>query len=107
MDSESIFQGYIPRKNPDGGGWAYAPYTIRDKANEKIMNLGVYGSQNNLAYIYLGAGDWNATNNVRIYPSGTLKVASGVTDYSSSRCRNIAVGTSGSPESNGDVFMKY
>lgn len=72
MGGEYNFTGYIPRKNVNGGGWAYAPYRVIGADNEMFFNIGVYGGQDSLTYAYIGSGDYGASNNLKIYPSGTV-----------------------------------
>lgn len=72
MSGEYGFVGYMPRKIDGGGGWAYAPFRIIDAAKTVFANMGVYGGQNTLTYIYIGSENYDSSNNLKIFPNGTV-----------------------------------
>lgn len=72
FDAEQGIYARIKRKKADGGGWAYAPYRFIGNDNNTFASIGVYGSADTLGYIYIGAGDWNSTVNLRITPAGIV-----------------------------------
>ena len=62
----------INRASASGGGWAYAPLRIHNADRSKtLMYLGINGINNDLAYVYLGANDYNGQN-LRITPYGSI-----------------------------------
>ena len=56
------------RMKADGGGWADAILTLQNNASTKVAGLGMFGSQDKLSYLYIGTGDYNTNNHLRIYP---------------------------------------
>lgn len=64
----------INRKTSDGGGWAYSPFSIVGNDNVMFANIGVYGGADSMTYMYIGSGNYNATTNVRITPTGSLSI---------------------------------
>ena len=56
------------RIKADGGGWADPILTLSNNASEKVAGLGMYGSQDKLSYLYIGTGDYDKNNHLRIYP---------------------------------------
>lgn len=62
-------------------GWAYCPVTFKGADDKAFAYFGAFGSGDALTHLYIGTGEYNATNNLRIAPSGlvtanTLKVES-------------------------------
>ena len=70
-NGECSYIGYMPRKKAGGGGWAYTIVSCRDASNSTFMQLGVYGGENSLSYIYLGANGYSG-DNLRIDSSGNV-----------------------------------
>lgn len=69
-ETQSIYK--IARKKNGGGGWAYAPIRFTGSDNATFANIGAFGSGNTFNYLYIGAGDYDAATNLRIYPSGNV-----------------------------------
>lgn len=76
MVSESYFSAYMPRKTDNGGGWAYNAFRVLDASLTDFAHFGVYGGQNTLSYIYIGANNYDSTNNLKVYPSGKVEASS-------------------------------
>ena len=73
MNDEYSFKAYMPRKREGGGGWAYAPFMVRDAANSDFAHIGVHGIGNTLYYIYIGSNkEHYSAQNLRIYPDGKV-----------------------------------
>ena len=71
--SSTTEYGMIVRTNRNvstGGGWAFTPIIVKGDGNNDIFNLGLFGSADTFNYCYIGTGDYNATNNLRIYSDG-------------------------------------
>ena len=62
----------INRKKENGGGWAYAPFSIKGNDGNTFVNFTAYGNNNILEYISIGANSYSATTNLRIYPDGKI-----------------------------------
>ena len=93
MVGESPFSAYMPRKVDGGGGWAYHGFRFLDNALNDFAHIGVYGGQNTLTYIYIGSENYDSSNNLRIFPNGTItaKAVQGAVwnDYAEYRESNI------------------
>ena len=50
------------------GGWANSTVVSKGPNNELIYNLGAYGQEKTIHYVYLGLNDYNGVN-FRIYPN--------------------------------------
>lgn len=69
---ESRIYSYNHRKKTDySGGWAYHPLTCLDDAGSDYAHFGVYGSANNLNYLYLGSNSYDG-NNLRVFSDGHI-----------------------------------
>jgi hypothetical protein len=73
FNSEKYPKFYSSRISSSGGGWAMHQLVMyaADKSTE-VYRLGIYGGNETLNYIFLGTGTYSASNNLRIYPSGTV-----------------------------------
>jgi len=65
--SENGCRYKIPRKKSGGGGWAYSPIRFTGNDDQMFFNIGGYGGDVSFEYAYIGTGDYNSTNNLRIY----------------------------------------
>lgn len=74
MDDEKSIYFKITRKKTGGGGWAYNPIYVIGNSGSEFFHWGVYGSADALTYGYIGTGAWDATNNLRIYSGGDVRV---------------------------------
>ena len=72
----------INRKKADGGGWAYSPIQFRGSNNVKFANIGAYGGQDTLSYLYIGVGEYDSTYNLRISPLGAVSTGGTITSSS-------------------------
>ena len=93
LGSETRIAAEIKRKKADGGGWAYAPYRFIGNDGVTFANIGVYGGQDELTYMYIGPEDWSSSNNLRIYPNGTISAKNftgDVTGVASGNLTNVA-----------------
>lgn len=66
----------------DGGGWADAILTLQNNASAKVAGLGMYGDKDTLSYLYIGTGDYNKNNHLRIYTDklGAMPIQPNVTN---------------------------
>lgn len=63
-----------PRKTSSQsyGGWAHDHFQVRDREGNPFINIGAYGTNADLKWIYIGPEAWNGNNNLRIYPGGMI-----------------------------------
>lgn len=66
----------VERKKASGGGWAYAPMRFVGNDNAVFANIGAYGGDDALTYMYIGVGDYNSDVNLRISPTGAVTAKS-------------------------------
>lgn len=93
LGSETSIAAEIKRKKADGEGWAYAPYRFIGNDGVTFANIGVYGGEDALTYMYIGAEDYSSSNNLRIYPNGTISAQNftgNVTGVASGNLTNVA-----------------
>lgn len=76
-------------------GWARPGFRFIGPNNELISQIGVLGTDDDLTYTYIGSGEYGATNNLRIYPSGdvTATTFNGLTFSPKATGFSIAGGT--------------
>ena len=53
-------------------GWAGNFLKFIDNVDNDFAHIGIYGTGSTLKYIYIGSGDYNSTDNLRITPSGDV-----------------------------------
>ncbi len=75
IDNENVINFKIPRKQASGGGWAFQPMRFIGNDNADFAHIGVLGNADTLTYIYIGSNAYDSTNNLRIYPDGTVRGA--------------------------------
>ena len=80
-EKQTIFK--ITRKKDNGGGWAYHPLIIKDNAGEIFARFSVYGQNNIMSYIFIGANSYDG-NNLRITPAGEVRIPVTTTSTSTS-----------------------
>lgn len=86
----------LNKKKENTGGWAYAPLTIKGNDETIFARLAVYGVDDTLHYIYLGANGYSATTNLRIYPDGKVsatKFQGDGSNLTSLNASNLSSGT--------------
>ena len=66
------------RATANGGGWAFPLITARNAAGTSVFSLGAYGTAAALNYAYIGAGAWNAANNLRVYSDGSISLGNSI-----------------------------
>lgn len=111
FNSEKGIKYVMPRKKADGEGWAYSPIQMVGNDNSTFGEIGAYGTNDELAWIYIGNGTFNSSNNLRIYPDGTVSAttfsgalsgnASSATKFNSNRTISLTGDVTGSVSSDG------
>ena len=66
------------RATANGGGWAFPLITARNAVGTSVFSLGAYGAAAALNYAYIGAGAWNAANNLRVYSDGSISLGNSI-----------------------------
>lgn len=56
-------------RNGGNSGWAYSGIRFRDKNDTIFYQIGVLGNKSELTYGYIGTGNYDSVNNLRIYPT--------------------------------------
>lgn len=82
LDTGSTTEVYVNvksnRATANGGGWAFPLITARNAAGTSVFSLGTYGAAAALNYAYIGAGAWNAANNLRVYSDGSISLGNSI-----------------------------
>lgn len=82
LDTGSTTEVYVNvksnRATANGGGWAFPLITARNAAGTSVFSLGAYGAAAALNYAYIGAGAWNAANNLRVYTDGSISLGNSI-----------------------------
>lgn len=97
------------RKKDSGGGWAFTPIQILDNGGTDFAHIGVHGSDNTMLFMYIGAGGYSGSN-LRIFPNGTIGIASSSVIYNGSNTINLYFNRAASIETAnkmGLIFMNY
>lgn len=93
VKNEACIYAQVPRKKAGGGGWAYSAYRFLDNASSTFAQIGVYGSDNTLSYMYIGVGGYDSAYNLRIDPSGNVTIGGTVTGKDYSGTAHVMVGS--------------
>lgn len=75
LGAEMAFQAYQPRKKESVHGWAKDHFRVVDYTGTTFVRFGAFGEGNQLKYIYIGSGDYNEVNNLRISDVGVVTAA--------------------------------
>ena len=76
LENENPIRSVIHRKKLGGGGWAYNPFILQGDDGAKFANIGAYGTENTLGYMFIGPGEWDSDLNLKVFLNGTVKAKS-------------------------------
>ena len=76
LPSEHRILAKIARKKSGGTGWAYEPFQFLGNNDGVFARIGAFGGADTLNYMYIGAGGYDSTLNLRIKAGGNVEVAS-------------------------------
>ena len=62
------------RKKANGSGWAFTLLGAAGANSSVFFNIGAYGLNDDMNYAYIGANNYNSTENLRVYPDGSICV---------------------------------